>query len=169
MPRPTIAEIRNGIVDFQKSYYWNLSFIRKPSILSITDAAFNLRVLSTDVPKRTGETATIMMRGFQIPDPGIYNAAGTITLTCVETVDATIRNLINEWETACTNKTAPFKDLTADIRLTMSNNQEQDNYSYSLLWAYLEDSEIPTLDGGTSDPMQPTLTLRYTDFKRQRV
>lgn len=169
MPRPTISDIRNNLTDFQKLYYWNIQWLRKPAFVTISDVDLNHRCISTDVPKRTGETAEVRIRGNIIPDPGIYATGGTIVLTLLETSNSPIREFIREWEEACATKKGKFKELSGDIRLTTSDNQENDNYEYQLLWCFLEDSETPPLDGGTSDPMQPTITIRYTDFKRKKL
>ena len=168
MPRPTIAEIRS-ITDFQKPYMWELSFLRLPNFVEVNPFRVNLQCLSAEVPKKTGQTATLLMRGHQIFDPGIYNVQGTMQLTFVETIDNQVRNLIQQWEDACANKTGTFTQLTGDLRLVTMNNQEEPNYEYWLLWAFLEDSNINPLDGGTSDPMQPTITLRYTDYQAQQL
>lgn len=169
MTRPSIAAIRNGLVDFQKSYEWELEFLRFPSVLGIDPFRFNIQCLATEVPKHTGDTATLMMRGHQIFDPGIYRVQGTYQLTFLETVDAEIRKLIYDWTMACKNKTGMFSELTADLRLVTKDNQGNPNYDYWMLWAYAEDSNINMLDGGTSDPMQPSLTLRYTDLKENKL
>lgn len=168
MPRPTIDQIRS-ITDFQKTYMWEMSVLRQPAFAPVDTYRFNLQMMSTDVPKRTGQTATLMMRGYQIFDPGIYNVAGTITLTFVETVDNVVKNFIQQWEEALYVKAGQFRLLTGDFRLTMMNNQEGAIYAYDLLYCFLEDSNINTLEGGSSDPMQPTITLRYTDMRRHRL
>lgn len=165
MSRPSIAEVRS-VTDFQKSYMWELQFLRFPQFVDVDPYRLNLQCLSTEVPKKTGQTATLMMRGHQIFDPGIYAVGGTITLTFVETIDNQIRNLLDQWETACADKSGTFNELTGDIRIVTMDNQENENYEYWLLWSFLEDSNVNPLDGGTSDPMQPSITLRYTDMRR---
>lgn len=165
MPRPTIQQIRST-ADFQKPYMWDVSVLRAPTFAGIDPTRFNWQMISTDVPKRTGQTSTIMLRGNQIFDPGIYSAAGTINLTFVETVDNVVKNMIGNWEEALYVKEGNFASLTGDFRLTMMDNQENPIYAYDLLYCFLEDSNINTLDGGTSDPVQPSITLRYTDFRR---
>jgi hypothetical protein len=84
MARATIQQIRS-LTDFQKTYMWQMSVLRQPSFANIDPDRFDLQMMSTEVPHRQGDSATLMMRGFQIFDPGIYKAAGDITLTFVET------------------------------------------------------------------------------------
>lgn len=165
MPRPSIAEVRS-VTDFQKNYMWELQFLRTPAFANIDPYRFNLQCLSTEVPKKTGQTSTLMMRGHQIFDPGIYSVSGTLQLTFVETIDNVVRNMIDEMETAAAEKTGSFNDITFDLRLVTLDNQENENYEYWMLWCFLEDSNVNPLDGGTGDPMQPTITLRYTDMRR---
>jgi hypothetical protein len=168
MARATIDQIRS-ITDFQKQYMWQVSILRQPAVAPIDPTRFDLQMMSTDVPHRTGETSTLMMRGFQIFDPGIYKVGGTINLAFVETVDNFVKNFISDWEDALYLKSSSFGDLTADFCLTMMDNQEQPIYSYDLLYCFLEDSNIPTLEGSSNDPMQPTITLKYTDMRRHTL
>lgn len=165
MPRPTIQQIRSA-ADFQKPYMWDVSILRQPAVANFDPVRWNRQMLSHDVPKRTGETSIITIRGHQIPDPGLYHTSGTIQLTFVETVDNVIKDNIGRWEEALYVKADVFRGMTADFRLTMMDNQENPIYAYDLLMCFLEDSNINTLDGSTSDPVQPSITLRYTDFRR---
>jgi hypothetical protein len=161
--RPTIPQIRS-VGDFQKQYTWEIGFLRNPSFTSITPFRMNLQCMSAEIPKKTGQTATIMIRGNQIFDPGIYQVAGTLTLQFIETVDSTIRKFIADWETACAEKSGTFQQLTGDLYLRTTDNQDTPNMEYWILWAFLEDSNPGQLEGGNSDPMQPSITLRYTDY-----
>lgn len=165
MARPDIATIRT-LGDFQKTYMWEMSITKSPNGVNISTDEMNYRMISTDVPKRTGQTSTLMMRGFQIFDPGIYAVGGQLNLTFLETVDATIQTWIQEWEEALYKKAVSFSQLYADFSLMLLDNQGKQSYKYDLLYCFLEDSTINTLDGGTSDPMQPSITLRYMDMRR---
>lgn len=167
MATPTIDQYRaQGNADFQKSYLWELEFIRPPALISPDlISQLNFMCISSDVPKKTGQTSTIMMRGEQIFDPGIYNVTGTITLTFVERTNAIIRQVIAGWEQVCADKADVFYNLTADIALRSMDNQKDVNYEYILYLAFFEDSNVPQFDSGqSSDPMQPSMTLRYTDY-----
>jgi len=170
MSRPSPAQIR-GIADFQNTYTWEVGFLRTPGALSgvISPFRFNLQCLSSELPKKVGQTSTIMMRGQQIFNPGIYSVSGQIRLTFLETVDAQVRDVIRLWEEACANKTGDFTALTGDLYLRTTDNQDRPNYEYLLLWAFFEDSDIQQLEGGNSEPMQPSITLRYTDYKSRKL
>lgn len=164
--RPTIGTFRE-LPDLQKSYTWNFSTLRQPQFPGgyIDAERLNMRMLSTELPRKENEVATVMIRGHQIFDPGISRVPGTITLTFVETVDAVIRNWIAAWESAVADKPGYFRTLTGDFRITMTDNQDRNNYAYDLLYCFLQSTQLPTLEGGTSDPFQPSITLQYTDLR----
>jgi hypothetical protein len=144
---------------------WEIGFLRQPAFLTADTFRFNLQCLTSGIPKRTGTSAQLMMRGYQIFDPGIYSVQGSITLTFVEYTDRRVREWTRQWSEALRDKAGTFIQLSADMVLRQLNNQETPNYEYHLLWCFLEDNDPGSLDGSTSDPQQPSWTLKYIDFK----
>ena len=164
MARPTIAQIR-GQTDFQKTYYWELAITKAPAgffPLGNTDQ-MNMRCTSTEVPRYEGETAMQMMKGFQIPDPGIYKPKARMTLTFVEMIDSAVRQGWDTWIAACRDKTDLFNGLYGDFVLNTTNNQGVLNYEYNLLWCFPESTDPQELESENSNPMQFKVTLVYTD------
>jgi len=169
--RPGLAELRNGL-EFQKQHLWYLYFVTKPSVMDISDTELNLRCLTTNLPKRVGETNEINIRGRKVVDPGIYNPEGTLTLTFVETSDNVVKRMIQQWEDACYDRrnTPSFGDVKADIGIELLDNTEASIYGYIIKDCFIEDSDVGELTGDSGEAIQPSITLRYNDFQRlQRI
>lgn len=168
MAKPTIASTR-GLGDFQKTYTWELSAIRLPSIAPINSEVLNSRCMSTDLPGRDNQVATVMMRGNQVFDPGISTVRGTLNLTFLETVNAEMRDWMIQWEEEIAEKRVPFTSLYGDFRITQLDNQWNRRRYYDLKFCFLQSSNFNQLGGDDSNPMQPSMTLQYMDYTYGRV
>ena len=167
MARPNLADIR-GQTDFQKTYYWNLAMPNPPAggFFPLANSnRFNMLCTSTEVPHYEGETALQMIKGYQVPDPGIYKPVSKMTITFIEMIDSQIRSGWDFWMAACRNKESLFSGLYADLILTTTDNQGGDSYQYNLLWCFPDATDPQELDSDNSNPMQFKVTLRYTDVR----
>ena len=167
MARPTLSQIR-GQTDFQKTYYWQLTMPRPPGggfFPLGTSERFNMLCTSTEVPRYEGETALQMLKGYQVPDPGIYKPVSKMTISFVEMIDSQIRSGWDRWMVACRNKDDLFSGLFADLILSTTNNQGVNSYQYNLLWCFPDATDPQELDSDNSNPMTFKVTLRYTDVR----
>lgn len=171
MARPNLDQIR-GTTDFQKTYYWNLTFLNLPTGGFFTNIAassdqdrLNMQCTSTEVPTWEGETAMQMIKGYQVPDPGIYKPKAKLNLTFVEMIDSQLRSGWDQWMAACRNKETLFSGLFADVQLATTNNQGTTNYIYLMRWCFPETTDPQELDSENSNPMTFKATLVYTDLR----
>ena len=170
MPRATIAEIR-ATSEFQKTYEWYFTFLRKPTVINIDADRFDMQCISTEKPKKESKAEQFMMRGEQIFDIGIYKVSGKLKLVFLETVDGIIHQMFADWENALATRQDTFNNLTGDFRLAEMDNQDTDNWEYWVLWAFPENFEVGNLDSGQggAPPMQMGFDLCYTDYITQPV
>jgi len=169
--KPTITNVR-GLGDFAPIYNFDINIVF-PNIQYIggqpTPDGINWRCQTTDLPKMTGQSIEINIRGHKVKQPGIYNYSNTLTLAFVETVDNVISNFFKSWREACwaTDSGAQYQkvDVEAIITLVRLNRQDESIYHYTLYGCYLEDYEAGgTMDGSASDVVKPTMTISYDFF-----
>lgn len=170
MARPNLTEIR-GAVDFQKTYYWEIT-VNGPGVgfMGLMGAdGLNLLATSTEIPRWEGETALQMIKGYQVPDPGIYKPVSKMTLSFVDMVDRRVSQGWDNWMSACRNKPVPFNGLYANFILTTTDNQGAVNYQYNLTYCFPDATEPQELDSDNSNPMKYKVVLRYSDVRVTEV
>jgi hypothetical protein len=168
--RPTMDEVR-GMGDFAQVFRWSFSLSVPPrGIAAPPDIAeLNLRCESTDMPKKTGQSTELNIRGHKIRRPGIHTPNVPITITFVETVDNKIMQFIKDWRELCwqtgSGVQAAHSDLIATVDIILLDNNDLPRWKYTLKGAFIEDfSPGNTLDGSTSDFLKPQIMLSYDDF-----
>jgi len=153
--------------DLSPRYMFSTQFVRRPTGVDVpTD--FNLRVVGTNVPKRTAnEPDEIFMHGHRISQPGVESSEGELSLTMFETVDAAVFNMISQWrELNRANDSgvmAPRSLVTADLRLKLLNRQKLPYYQYTIYDAWIKDVEVGALDGTARNGIMSDvgITLQY--------
>ncbi|QIG71457.1 tail tube protein [Rhizobium phage RHph_TM39] len=171
MARPTIENVRN-VGDWATTVNWNLTFVTFPRALArtVTFQDLNLRCESTDIPKSTGTSTEIMIRGHRVKQPGLYLPSGTITLTMNESVDNKISTFIRNWREICSEtKTGVQQEksqVECMIKIERLNRRDVPIWEYNLLGCYLEDYDAGgQLQGQSADILKPTLTISYDYFE----
>lgn len=175
MARPTLEDIRHNIGDAMVSNLWSVGFVRSPDALNNQGQFFdelNFRAVSAEVPKRTGNSLEITIRGHKVKQPGDYDYSGQITLTLVESdFDSPVHAFIRAWREAIigtnTGYQAPKSEIETEVVLQRLNRQNQDNLNGATTWTlvgvYLEDYELGEMTE-TGDIIQPSITLSYDYF-----
>ena len=169
MARPTIEDIR-GLGDFMVSNLWEVE-ITNPAAVGADFAGINFRAVSFEVPKRSGNSLEVNIRGQKIKQPGDYEYSGQVTLTLAETEqDAGIHNLIRVWREAIietnTNsqlRKSDIESLATITRLDRRGIPLPGEAKWVLVGVYLEDYELGDLNEA-GDVIQPTITLSYDYF-----
>lgn len=171
MARPTLENLRN-VGDFAALYLWDISIIGSvPAALSteLTSEKINFRAESAELPKLTGQSIQLDIRGHRIKQPGIYNNQGVITFTFVEDVGNTVHQFFKTWRDLLWDQNTGAR---ADSKQNLEVNFkiQRLDYSNTPIWFYqmkcfLEDYEPGgTLDGATSDFLKPSMTLSFDRF-----
>ncbi len=172
MTRPSIAQIRD-IGNVAQLYRWNLLFASFPSAIVEPPSRddLNLRCETSEIPKKTGQTVDVLIRGHKVRQPGIYAPVGTLTMTFYETVDNKIHKFLEDWKEACwaTNTGVAAAKAAVEASIILQRLDQGDNaiWEYKLIGAFLEDFEGGgTLDGVTSDALKPSMILSYDDYSQ---
>ena len=170
--RPSITDVR-GLGDFMVSNLWVVEITAPVETGDIGFSKLNLRAVSFEIPKRTGNSLEINIRGAKVKQPGDYDYSGTVTLTLAETErDALVHDLIMDWREAIiqTNTNAQMRksDIECSVIIKRLNRQNEAMSQFGTAWqlfgVYLEDYELGELsDAG--DVVQPTMTLSYDFFE----
>lgn len=167
MARISHDQLRS-LPSFSELTKWNVQFLQIPKGLKLpfdVSNFVNLRAESVTLPKRTNAKIETKIRGQRIFQNGLQDWDGSITLTFIETDDTAIRQLITGWMNLAQNpssgKQVPKSQLEARIRIEMLNKSDKAIYAYVLVGCFIESDEQPTLDGGSSDLMKPSITISY--------
>ena len=170
MPRPHIDQIR-VLPDFPTMYQWNFRLSDPPKGVQNSDVdELNKRCLSSEIPKKTGQSIDIQVRGHHTKQPGIYDSTHTITVTFVETIDNYVANFLRSWRELCWEKKTGVQqsraDCTGTVVLEQLNRQDTGIWTYTLYGCWLEDYDPTggTWDGTASEVLRPSLTLSYDWF-----
>lgn len=169
--RPTLSQIR-GLGDFATTYNWYIQFNAAPAGINGQD--INLRAESSDVPKKTGQSIPIQIRGLPpVKQPGIYTPVGTLTLQLNETIDGKISEIISKWQEMCyetnTGKGKKKSEVEAQVRLVRLDRADRPIWEYVLIGAFLEDYDNGQLQGSGSENMKPSMILSYDDFTQRKL
>lgn len=172
MPRVNMEQVR-AIGNVASLYRWDLVFAQLPSagnVNAIASDDLNVRCESSEMPKMTGTSVEVNIRGHKVKQPGIYAYSNVITLTFVETVNNTISQFIKAWRDICwefkTGAQYSKNEVESTIILTRLDSRDNPIWFYKLIGAYLEDYEAGgTLDGVTVDGLKPSIVLSYDLFE----
>lgn len=170
--RPTLDNVR-GLPDFASLYRWNLGFFSAVGGFAVPEGeALNLRCVSATLPKVTGTTFPLIIRGQETINPGRWNTSGTITLAFIETVDNVILNFIQRWRNACwtmnTGVGLTKAELLVGVRLTRLDRSDNAIRRYELT-AFLQDYDNGGDLAAEGDTLNPTVTLAYDRFDETSI
>lgn len=162
--RSNIDQIAN-LQDFQTLYRFNVE-IQFPSGVTFND--HNLQVMTAELPKRSIEEMSASPAGGHTVYQDGRTAYDPFTLTFIEKTSGIVQDMIHswlglEWETR-TGLQRPKREKVAQVILTPQDGQDNITYSYRLINAWITNYDLGTMDGGASELMKPTMTLRYDYF-----
>jgi hypothetical protein len=159
--------------DWAVKYRWDLRFFAVPAALGISfnPTLLNLRCESTEIPKSTGNTFSVTIRGLEDNvNPGLWKTAGKIKLVFVESVDNEILNWIQSWREAIWNpgigNGLTKADLLVGVTLTRLGRKEEPVRYYTMAKTLLADYD-PGGDLEEDDKggvIKPNVTLVYPNF-----
>lgn len=164
MGKPTIENVR-GLGDFMVSNAWDINIIGAGSVFEA--AGLNFRAVSCELPKRSGNSLEVNIRGQKIKQPGDYDYSGTITITLAEGDNAEVHQALTVLReltiTTGTNHQLPKSNVESVITIKRLNRQGDPIHGFALRGCYLEDYDLGELtDAG--DIVQPTVTFSYDYF-----
>lgn len=169
MARPTIENVRQ-MGDFLTNFRWNVA-IAPPSGLSFPFPLTDLNFLceTSEVPKMTGSSIEVTVRGHKVKQPGIYNYDNVFTLTFVETTKTQLHLFIKTWRDALWAPGTgaallPKNKLQGTITLHQLDSQDNVVWEYILQGVYVETYDFGGLDGAASDSQKPTVSFSYDYF-----
>ena len=164
MARPTIDNVRS-LGDFMVSNLWDINIIGAGSVLEL--AGLNFRAVSCEIPKRTGNSLEINIRGQKVKQPGDYDYSGTITMTLAEGDQAQVHKALLALREMTintrTNLQLPKAGVESVITIRRLNRQGAPTHGYAIIGCFLEDYDLGELsDAG--EVVQPTITFSYDYF-----
>ena len=164
MGKPTIENVR-GLGDFMVSNTWDINIIGVGSVFEA--AGLNFRAISCELPKRTGNSLEVNIRGQKIKQPGDYDYSGSITITLAEGDNAEVHKAITALREATiqtiTNNQVAKSTIESVITIKRLNRQGEPIHGFALKGCFLEDYDLGELtDAG--DIVQPTVTFSYDYF-----
>jgi len=163
MGRPTIENIR-GLGDFAVTNRWDITASNIPGL---PGQDLNFRAISVDVPKRTGSTVEISIRGHKVRQPGDYEYNSPITITLSETDDYKVTKALNIWREmismSITGIQLPKMAVSTIVVINRLDRQNNVQHTWTLFGCFLEDYELGDMSD-TGDAIQPTITLAYDYF-----
>lgn len=173
MARPTIDQLR-GIGNVAVPYRWNLSFSQFPSGMSFNSEDLNWRCESTELPKLSSAgKIEVNIRGNKVLQQGIMNYSGTLSLTFVETEDSLVHEFLRQWRELCwQTKTGVQKaksEYEAVLNLQRLNHADTPIWEYKVVGVFLEDFDLGTLDGNTSDALRTTIVVSFDYFEDKKL
>jgi hypothetical protein len=169
----TIDQLR-ALPDYQQITKWDMRFLTFPIVgplgFPIADD-LNLRCESIELPRKTTNPIEVDLRGHRTVHAGITNYSNTFTVVFTETVDNRIKLFLKAWQEVlwATRSGSSFNkaQYEATLQIIMRNNQDQAIYQYVLYGCFLQDTDLGTLDGSSSDIVRPSATFSfdyYTDI-----
>jgi len=165
MARPTVEQIR-GLGDFAHSNLWDITLVGSAKF-GISEEDLNFRAQSVELPKRTGTSLEINIRGQKVKQPGDYDYSGTTTLTLIETDDLIVSQAISAWREQIietnTNKMATKRDVEVQVIIRRLNRNGDATGVWVLHGCFLEDYELGDMTD-TGDLVLPTMTISYDYF-----
>lgn len=165
--RPTIEQLRY-LTDFGPNYRWDANFVLPAAVAAaISSADFNIRATSMTIPKRTVDVIEIANRGHKIFREGITNFSQTITVSTIATVDGMIHKACRNWgqmqwsDNIGAMSTTVAKDRQGIVSLRALNNADVGYWQYTIIGAWLQDSDFGEYGSDSSDIIRPSLTIQY--------
>ncbi len=161
-----------SLPDFQTAYQWSLSIPNPPT--GMDWAPVELRCISTTTPNRSVDPMEVTIRGHRVRQAGMATYAGDITLTFVETVDATVLEFFNAWQDLVwqteTGIQAPRAEYMTTVILTMLDGRGNPTQKYTLFDVYPNGPiDAGELSGETGDVVRPSVTLSYTYYRWEKA
>lgn len=192
----TLHQVHN-MPSLVRSYKWDLSFPNPPSLLTSAVAGFssnfNIRAISTSVPKARMEDVTAAPRGIDLHEPGLVHLDGQVNFTLVDTVDLVSRRILYRLRQICmtdidkiqqdlnqvaatSNSSRSGNTATIDkvyqnttkpqgltILMTRLDNKNRPIWHYLAMKCFLADYTDPDFDGQSS-AVTPGMTIQYNYF-----
>jgi hypothetical protein len=175
--RPTVENLR-ALGNFQQTFRWGVVVSTKPAAFTdFNSQDINFRAESMSIPEKAGETTTITIRGNEVRQPGKHTYNSPITLVLVSTIDAVVQDFLYQWGNLCwetlaadsSGKTRMKHDLQANFDLYLLDNMDKATYKYKLIGCQLETPGSSDVDGSTSDPIKPSISIAYDYFTQTKL
>lgn len=149
-------------------YQWEIQ-IERPSGMqafgTVTPEQLNLICESVDLPTSSNQSFEVNIRGHKVKNAGIQTYAGTFSATLVETTSSPVSRLIREWKDltwrANVGSQVVADEYKSNIIVKRFSTNDALLWVYYVIGCYVEDSNLGTLDGATSDAMKPQITFSY--------
>ncbi len=165
MARPKITDVI-AVGDFMVSNLWDIEIVAG----YMSGVPINIRAVSFELPKRTGASLEVNIRGHKIKQPGDYEYSNETTLTLSEDEDTHLAHeMIRTWRNDIiqleTNNQMKKADIVAEVFIRRLNRDgSPSGLSWILHQCYLESYELGELNEEGAI-IQPTITLSYDWFE----
>lgn len=179
----TLAQVQN-MPSLLRSYKWDIAFPQIPPMLSkfgVTSFSrnFNIRCISSGIPKATMDMVSAAPRGIDLDEPGIVHLNGEIQFQLVDTVDLTTRKILYGLRQICmadvdkeqqdissnaaTYAGTGYQDQALTMLLKRLDNHNRPIWYYYCGKCFLKDYDDPQLDGQSS-AVTPSMTIHYNYY-----
>ena len=129
----------------------------------------NVLCESANLPSKTVEKMSVILRGHLFFQPGIVTPNSTLTLNFVENTENIVHHFFYAWQEAIWAMNlgvgVPYDWLVADkIELTRLDNADNPICTYNMRFCFLKEYTPGALSGNTSGPLTTSVSLSYDDF-----
>jgi len=166
MPRTNHLEV-TGLGDPLLSSHFDMLIPQVPGVDGYDAQNFKTRIMSTSIPGRTIEPVLIDLHGVSKEVAGRMQYSRIMPFEVMETRDLRARDVLLGWHTYIRDNNsngAHYEEYTTQVQIQLYNAHDDLIRTIRLNEAWLESFDDSQLDGGSSQQVQISGTIKYFTY-----